>query len=1375
MDDRNRKTPLPKSRKALEYRVFWLERKLSFLRESEKRELSANKISAMPSSPIKELMHLNNEFQRANDQAQALKTLTEELNKDALRINERSERMNEVTATKITDAERLNRQSRRLQDRSRNINKALLMTKAKSKETNERSESINTLSKAHIEESKYLSKLSRAQHQATDRLNQKTRSLNIEALKTAAESIQLNRQLSTSHEQSQIINSQIRALAEELVQTKLDLKKLTEESIEIKDSSIAQLKSLEAIENESRKTIVLSNKTTQIAQAQIGESDALLCRTESLNKQSEENHHCFSELRNSLSESVDHYEGKQASLCEDLTRNIAELELESISKLKGFTDYHGDIIKLKLRDAIEASNKKLDHKLEEQLSTNNSKVDEAVDRFQQRSKMSLNKAETASNLLTKRLTENLDKSQDFYDETVALNDTSSRLVNEGLNLNVTTMSLHEQCNKAITDIDGALNEFFRFKTQILDDTQQLQYQSEELNAESKLLIKTGAEMNKQSLSVQKESVNTQALSQEINSHSLALHQEIRVINQDFELINKNNSGLVERLNILKEKLQELFDENQHQVDDASRTNAQGQVLNQESNKLNAESQVLNGQMLATLKSAKTALAESENLNNASQTLSREVRSSVVKLEIAREEVEQASVDSRLVTAEVRQVVNDTLIVRSELTASAGEVKALCEKTNEELSSLVSLKKESVEIVDKSRDAYMKLKNCITKSEQINDDFMRGLEATGKAHRETEQTAIELLDESKILQADIRDMLSLRTGVQEFQTNIDNCQNRLDQYTEELDYCKQSTSSHSEILRDYQSRIENYHTELKRYKDSVIQYETRARKLETFFGDQDSRIRDIENHQDNIQNDLLGKQVEQMRELEMEIRTALKSNKTTLFEEHSILKSSMKSALERLGDEIKNQLLQEIDNKEKQQNGVIEHQGEMISSLNMEFDLLNQNVAKEIKTLREESLEMRNQNREFMHEQRNNDRAQSNRIDHYKQDIDDVNHKLGNYQELLESRLDDQDTTEMSSRLNRLEHNIRSQQSINSSRESDKDSIDSLSNKVMGISVTLEDVVASNRNLKTQISDSEKRNRQLIKHNNQLKASIQDRDHTLQNYSERLQAVEKHEHKYLETISLLKSNEIDTKQTLQQMRLAMKDSTKAMRETQVTLQGFKNDHVKPNKSKWMENSKQAVLSSFFAIVMTSMAFMGFENVDASVAERSAVQPMSAQQTVAQQIRPLQIPSAKRLNTLFPRDKQIASRSDFSWPVNFAMLDANSIDYKPHHQGINISAELGAPVLAINDGVVIYSAKEIRGYGNVIVIQHENELVSVYANNQFNYVIKGDTVRRGQLIGDVGQLLNEEKSGLYFEIRYMGTPEDPFNYLNRTSQAEYLSMR
>jgi len=138
----------------------------------------------------------------------------------------------------------------------------------------------------------------------------------------------------------------------------------------------------------------------------------------------------------------------------------------------------------------------------------------------------------------------------------------------------------------------------------------------------------------------------------------------------------------------------------------------------------------------------------------------------------------------------------------------------------------------------------------------------------------------------------------------------------------------------------------------------------------------------------------------------------------------------------------------------------------------------------------------------------------------------------------------------------------------------------------------------------------------------------------------------------------------------------------------------------------------------------------------------------------------------MNHRYPDNSPLLPGGQFSWPVNFGIMDPNSIRYQPHRRGISISAEMGDPVVAVNDGKVIYSANEIRGYGNIIVIQHDENLVSIYANNQFNYVKEGDTVRRGQLIGDIGQLFNQEEAGLYFEMRYRGLPEDPFNYLGQS---------
>ncbi|MFT7256006.1 MAG: hypothetical protein ACI8VR_001050, partial [Candidatus Azotimanducaceae bacterium] len=110
------------SRKALEYRVYWLERKLTLQQSDQLRAENIAKIENLPASPMKELLHLNNEFQRANEQARGLKELTQEINNDTLKANERGQRINEVVLGKIADTERINQQSKRLQERTRKIN-----------------------------------------------------------------------------------------------------------------------------------------------------------------------------------------------------------------------------------------------------------------------------------------------------------------------------------------------------------------------------------------------------------------------------------------------------------------------------------------------------------------------------------------------------------------------------------------------------------------------------------------------------------------------------------------------------------------------------------------------------------------------------------------------------------------------------------------------------------------------------------------------------------------------------------------------------------------------------------------------------------------------------------------------------------------------------------------------------------------------------------------------------------------------------------------------------------------------------------------------------------------------------------------------------
>lgn len=115
--------------------------------------------------------------------------------------------------------------------------------------------------------------------------------------------------------------------------------------------------------------------------------------------------------------------------------------------------------------------------------------------------------------------------------------------------------------------------------------------------------------------------------------------------------------------------------------------------------------------------------------------------------------------------------------------------------------------------------------------------------------------------------------------------------------------------------------------------------------------------------------------------------------------------------------------------------------------------------------------------------------------------------------------------------------------------------------------------------------------------------------------------------------------------------------------------------------------------------------------------------------------------------------------FMWPAQGKLLAKFS---EPTNQGIDIGGTLGAPVVAAAPGRVMYTGSAIRGYGNLIVIKHDDGYNSVYAHNKVILVKEGQHVARGQEIGEIGETTGDVPM-LHFEIRKSGRPVDPLKYL------------
>jgi lipoprotein NlpD len=99
----------------------------------------------------------------------------------------------------------------------------------------------------------------------------------------------------------------------------------------------------------------------------------------------------------------------------------------------------------------------------------------------------------------------------------------------------------------------------------------------------------------------------------------------------------------------------------------------------------------------------------------------------------------------------------------------------------------------------------------------------------------------------------------------------------------------------------------------------------------------------------------------------------------------------------------------------------------------------------------------------------------------------------------------------------------------------------------------------------------------------------------------------------------------------------------------------------------------------------------------------------------------------------------------------------------HEGIDLAAPVGTPVLAAQEGRVLYAGNTVQGYGNMVVLQHANDLLTAYAHNSVLLVRVGDRVRAGQTIARVGQSGRATGPHLHFEVRQGQVPLNPLRFL------------
>jgi lipoprotein NlpD len=97
-------------------------------------------------------------------------------------------------------------------------------------------------------------------------------------------------------------------------------------------------------------------------------------------------------------------------------------------------------------------------------------------------------------------------------------------------------------------------------------------------------------------------------------------------------------------------------------------------------------------------------------------------------------------------------------------------------------------------------------------------------------------------------------------------------------------------------------------------------------------------------------------------------------------------------------------------------------------------------------------------------------------------------------------------------------------------------------------------------------------------------------------------------------------------------------------------------------------------------------------------------------------------------------------------------------------LDIAGKMGDPVRAAADGRVVYAGAGLRGYGNLIILKHNNTYLTAYAHNQALLVREDQAVKQGQKIAEMGSS-DTDRVKLHFEVRRLGKPIDPLSQLPR----------
>ncbi len=245
-----------------------------------------------------------------------------------------------------------------------------------------------------------------------------------------------------------------------------------------------------------------------------------------------------------------------------------------------------------------------------------------------------------------------------------------------------------------------------------------------------------------------------------------------------------------------------------------------------------------------------------------------------------------------------------------------------------------------------------------------------------------------------------------------------------------------------------------------------------------------------------------------------------------------------------------------------------------------------------------------------------------------------------------------------------------------------------------------------------------------------------------------------EHELIEARNKLEENKKKIAKQTDELKRKRQEFDSTIKKTDSLLRNVQNEQKKAEAAaKELENAQRAVGNKINALMRQKKNAQAKQTPKASSTAKVSNASSKTNTTSA----PSKAPAAGTVKTL-------------SWPLNgtvtmqYGSRVHPTFKTKIFNSGIDIKAASGTPVKAAGPGEVLYQGW-LRGFGQVVIIDHGGDLSTVYAHLGGTSVREGAVVKTGTVIGRVGNTGTDSGYGLHFEVRKNGNAQNPMNYLRR----------